>query len=117
VNSEANPVSLPDDSQALKAMLRTLMRVRDDEKQRANKHEQRAEEQTRRANDLQVENLRLQLELDRFRKWYYGLALIGCNLLVTWRRCCLTSPRRWTASRLTWTIFQPAAKRKKNFDA
>src|SRR5664280_1640438 len=39
-------------------MLRTLMNERDDEK--------------RRANDLQVENLRLQLELDRYRKWYYG---------------------------------------------
>ena len=26
----------------------------------------------RRADDLQVENLRLQLELERFRKWYYG---------------------------------------------
>jgi len=31
-----------------------------------------AEEQTKRANDLHVENLRLQLELDRYRKWYYG---------------------------------------------
>jgi transposase len=58
VNSEANLVALPDDSQALKAMLRTLMNERDDEKQRA--------------NDLYVENLRLQLELDRYRKWYYG---------------------------------------------
>ena len=58
MNSEANLVALPDDSQALKAMLRTLMNERDDEKQRA--------------NDLQVENLRLQLELDRYRKWYYG---------------------------------------------
>jgi transposase len=58
VNSEATLVALPDDSQALKAMLRTLMNERDDEKQRA--------------NDLYVENLRLQLELDRYRKWYYG---------------------------------------------
>ena len=33
---------------------------------------QLAEEQTKRANDLHVENLRLQLELDRYRKWYYG---------------------------------------------
>ncbi|HUV71071.1 MAG TPA: IS66 family transposase [Terracidiphilus sp.] len=58
MNSEATLVALPDDSQALKAMLRTLMNERDDEKQRA--------------NDLYVENLRLQLELDRYRKWYYG---------------------------------------------
>jgi transposase len=72
VDNEANLVSLPDDSQALKAMLIALMGKCDDEKQRADKHEQRAAEQTRRANDLHVENLRLQLELDRYRKWYYG---------------------------------------------
>jgi transposase len=58
VNSDANLVSLPDDSQALQAMLRVLMDERDQEKKRA--------------NDLHVENLRLQLELDRYRKWYYG---------------------------------------------
>jgi transposase len=72
VNNEAYPVPLPDDSEALKAILRTLMGERDEEKRRADQHEQLAEEQTRRANDLQVENLRLQLELDRYRKWYYG---------------------------------------------
>ena len=53
-------------------MLRTLIEERDEEKQRAEKHEQRAQEQTRRANNLQVENLRLQLELDRYKKWYFG---------------------------------------------
>ena len=72
MDNQANLVPLPDDSEALKAILRTLMRERDDEKQRADKHEQLAEEQTRRGNDLYVENLRLQLELDRYRKWYYG---------------------------------------------
>jgi transposase len=72
VNSEANLVALPDDSQALKAMLCTLLVERDQEKRRADKHEQRAAEQARRADDLHVENLRLQLELDRYRKWYYG---------------------------------------------
>ncbi|MGA2923216.1 MAG: IS66 family transposase [Candidatus Sulfotelmatobacter sp.] len=72
MDNEANLVPLPDDSQALRAILRTLMRERDDEKRRADKHEQHAEEQSRRANDLHVENLRLQLELGRFRKWYYG---------------------------------------------
>ena len=72
MNNEANLVSLPDDSQALKAMLGTLMRERDDEKRRADKYEQRAEEQAMRADDLYVENLRLQLELERYRKWCYG---------------------------------------------
>ncbi|MGA9668708.1 MAG: IS66 family transposase [Terracidiphilus sp.] len=86
VDSEANLVPLPDDSEALKAMLRTLMRERDKEKQRANEHQQRAEAQkqradeherraeqeARRGDELQVEMLRLQLELERYKKWYYG---------------------------------------------
>jgi transposase len=72
VDSEANLVALPDDSQALKAMLRALLNERDQEKRRADMHEQLAEKQSRRANDLHVENLRLQLELERYRKWYYG---------------------------------------------
>jgi transposase len=65
VDSEVNQVALPDDSHALKAMLRALMSERD-------MKSQLAEEQTRRANDLEVENLRLQLELDKYKKWYYG---------------------------------------------
>jgi transposase len=79
VNNEANSVSLPDDSQALKAMLRTLMREHeeqkqraDQQKQRADQHEQRAEQEARRNDDLRVEMLRLQLELERYKKWYYG---------------------------------------------
>ena len=86
MDNETNLVALPDDSQALKAMLAALMRERDEEKRRADKHVQladeqsklaneqskRANEQSKRANDLHVENLRLQLELDRYRKWYYG---------------------------------------------
>jgi len=49
---------IPDDSASLQAVIRSLLLERDGEK--------------RRADDLQVENLRLQLELERFRKWYYG---------------------------------------------
>ncbi|MGB7846977.1 MAG: IS66 family transposase zinc-finger binding domain-containing protein, partial [Candidatus Acidiferrum sp.] len=72
MDNEANLVSLPDDSQALKAMLVALMDERDKQSQLAEEQSKLAEKQTRRANDLQVENLRLQLELDRYRKWYYG---------------------------------------------
>jgi transposase len=72
VNNEANLVPLPDDSQALKAMLRTLMRERDEEKQRADEHQRRADQETRRSDELRVEMLRLQLELERYKKWYYG---------------------------------------------
>jgi len=51
-------VELPDDSEALKAVVRSLLLERDGEK--------------RRADDLQIENLRLRIELDRYKKWYYG---------------------------------------------
>jgi hypothetical protein len=47
-----------EDNETLKAMLRSLLLERD--------------QQTRRANDLRVENLRLQVELERYRKLYYG---------------------------------------------
>lgn len=49
---------LPDDSDALKAMLRSLLLEHDAEK--------------RRGDDLHIENLRLRVELDRYKKWYYG---------------------------------------------
>src|ERR1700739_640930 len=56
---------LPEDSASLKAMLRSLLAERDREKQRA-------EEERKRADDLHIQNLRLQLELARYKKWYYG---------------------------------------------
>src|SRR5260370_572888 len=57
--------NLPEDSASLKAMLRSLLTERDREKQRA-------DEQLKRADDLHIQNLRLQLELARYKKWYYG---------------------------------------------
>src|SRR5271169_768189 len=53
-------------------MLRTLIEERDQEKQRADKHQQRAEQEARRSDELRVEMLRLQLELERYKKSYYG---------------------------------------------
>jgi transposase len=63
--AEISLPNLPEDSASLKAMLRSLLAERDREKQRA-------EEQRKRADDLHIQNLRLQLELARYRKWYYG---------------------------------------------
>ena len=42
------------------------------QQQRAEAQEQRAEAQAKRTEELGVELLRLQLELERFKKWYYG---------------------------------------------
>jgi len=51
-------VNLPEDCEALKALAASLVAERDREK--------------RRAEALHLETLRLQLELDRYKKWYYG---------------------------------------------
>jgi hypothetical protein len=69
-----NLVELPDDSDALKAVVRALLAERDREKQRAEAQAQQAREQQHRADDLYLENLRLQVELGRLKKWYYGPA-------------------------------------------
>jgi transposase len=71
-NEEPDLANLPEDSESLKAALRSLLQERDREKQRAQEQSKRAEEQSKRADDLHMENLRLQLELERFKKWYYG---------------------------------------------
>jgi transposase len=61
----AESMQLPEDREALAAMVHTLLEEREREKQRA-------DAQLRRANDLEVELLRTQLELERYKKWYYG---------------------------------------------
>jgi transposase len=58
-------VELPEDSESLKAVVRSLVLERDYETRRA-------EEQKLRAEQLHIEMLRLQLELERYKKWYYG---------------------------------------------
>jgi hypothetical protein len=110
VNSDANLVSLPDDNQALKAMLAALMGERD-------KQSQLAEEQSRRANDLHVENLRLQLELERYRKWYYGPRADRLQSPGDLAQMLLTFAEEMGASRLIRTTFHRAANRQKNFGA
>ena len=64
------PEALPEDPVALKALLRAALAERDQAQQRA--EQARAAQQGKRADDLYLEKLRLQLELDRYKKWYYG---------------------------------------------
>jgi transposase len=71
--------NVPEDKEALKALVATLLGERDQQRQRAEAQERRAEEQQRRAeeqqrhaNDLHIEILRLQVELARYKKQYYG---------------------------------------------
>jgi transposase len=64
--------NIPEDKETLQAMVRVLLLERDQEQQRTQAQAQRATEQQQRADDLYLENLRLQVELDRLKKWYYG---------------------------------------------
>ena len=57
--------ALPEDPVALKALLQAAPAERD-------QAQRRAQQQGKRADDLYLEKLRLQLELDRYKKWYYG---------------------------------------------
>ena len=64
--------SLPEDKEALNAMLRSLWQERDDQRQRAEAQTKRAEEHRKRADELYLENLQLQKELWRYKKATYG---------------------------------------------
>ena len=62
---DAQLKDLPPDRESLEAILGSLLRERDEQRLRA-------EQQTKRADELHLQNLRLQLELERYKKWYYG---------------------------------------------
>src|ERR1700677_2095919 len=79
-------VDLPDDNESLRAMVRTLLEERDAQRRRAEQQQHLAQEQRQKAEQqrqtaeqrqhqieaLRVEMLCLQLELERFKRWYYG---------------------------------------------
>jgi transposase len=62
---DAKLKDLPEDRESLAAIVRLLILERDEQRRRA-------EQQTKRGDELQLHNLRLQLELERYKKWYYG---------------------------------------------
>jgi multidrug resistance efflux pump len=75
----SNSTELPSDKDTLQWMVRALLEERDQQKRHAEAQKQRAEEQQRRAEaqikqteQLQVELLRVKLELERYKRWYYG---------------------------------------------
>ena len=59
---------MPEDPAALKALLLAALTERDREQQRAEEQAARAAEQGKRADDLYLQTLRLQLELARYKK-------------------------------------------------
>ena len=61
----SNSFELPEDSASLRALVQQLL-LEHGEQQR------RADEQSRQKEQLQVELVRVKLELERYKKWYYG---------------------------------------------
>jgi len=82
--------NLPEDSASLKAMLRSLLAERDREKQRA-------DEQLKRADDLHIQNLRLQLELARYRSGTTDLGQTA-DSPAELAKCCWISARSSAAA-------------------
>jgi transposase len=64
--------NLPQDRESLEAMVRSLILEREQQKQLANDLQGETLRQTKRVEELYLQNLRLQLELERYKKWYYG---------------------------------------------
>ena len=70
---------LPQDRETLEALVRSLILEREQQRQRVEQESKRANDlqgetlrQRKRADELYLENLRLQLERQRLKKWYYG---------------------------------------------
>jgi hypothetical protein len=53
-------------------MVLALLEERDQQKQQTEEQTQRAEEHSKQAAVLEVKLLRVKLELERYKKWYYG---------------------------------------------
>lgn len=71
-NVDSPWLPLPEDREALRALVQTLLQECDQQKQQAAAQQRRAEEQRQRTVQLEAELLRLQVELERYKKWYYG---------------------------------------------
>jgi len=69
---DANLKDFPHDRESLEAMLGQLLLERDRQQQRTNDLQVQILRQTKRADELHLQNLRLQVELARYKKLYYG---------------------------------------------
>jgi hypothetical protein len=65
VEIDSNSFELPEDSRSLQALVHALLLERDEQRRRVN-------EQSKQTEQLQVELVRVKLELERYKKWYYG---------------------------------------------
>jgi hypothetical protein len=94
------PTNLPEDKETLKAMVRSLMLERDME--------------TRRANDLQIEKLRLQVELERYKTRYCGPCADRLQSADELAQLLLNFAEELDPSRSTRAMFHRIPSRKRN---
>jgi len=78
--------SLPDDPRALKQIIIDLSRQRDENARQRDGWRVKFQ-------NIEIEKLRLEMQLLRLRKWYYGPP--DSKPLATWLRCCWLSPPSW----------------------
>lgn len=64
-NVDSLGLSIPEELEALRTFVQTLLAEREQQKQQA-------EAQQRHTTQLEAELLRLQVELERYKRWYYG---------------------------------------------
>src|ERR1700677_1442231 len=114
---------LPQDREALEAMVRSLILEREEQRQRVEHQSKRAKDlqgetlrQRKRADELHLENLRLQLELQRYKKWYYGPRADRLQRVQIWRRRCWTSASNCRRSRSNPKMCPPRPSLSTNCD-
>ena len=107
--------SLPEDKEALKAILRSLLRERDNQRQQSEALQKKAEEQRKRADELYLENLQLQKELWRYKKATYGPRADRLSENELARRCW-SLPKNWNKTRYLPRAFRKE-KPSRNCDA
>lgn len=61
---------LPEDREALRVLMQTLLQKREQHQQQATEQQRRAEEQSRKTAQLEAELLRVQVKLERYKRWY-----------------------------------------------
>ena len=83
---------LPDDPQTLKQVIIDLSRQRDEWKQKHDLKELARQQ-------MEIAKLRLEVELLRLKKWYYGPRADRLSTPGRWRRCCWRSRPTWKRGR------------------
>src|ERR1700739_4663664 len=82
-------------------MIRSLVLEREQQKQRVEQENQRAQDLQKRTDELYLENLRLQLELERYKKWYYGPRADRLATSGEVAQHCWSSRKNWIENRST----------------